>query len=111
MTTIVEYTREDECGCGGVEGQLYADGSLKLRYGSVGDRAVYINAMVEIDTNAKKIMFTSMTYKFEDYDESGSGDARAYVWYKRNRCEVTAVIIEDFIADVYGADWTFDIHV
>lgn len=105
----LQYSRDDGSrGCGGVTA-IYtrSEQSLVLKYWSLGDRAVEIRvALEDVDDESKTIRLATMSYHFEEYDEWARGSFETYELYK-TRCCITARIVEDFISDVFGPDWTF----
>ena len=101
---VVEYSRDDNNGEGGVRGTYKKnDNIVYLRYGSVGDRTVYIISEIEVIKvdESTIVYFKTMNYRFEDYDKEAQGSFRTYAQYKK-RCDITKHILEDFVEEIFG---------
>lgn len=103
----LQYSRDDGSrGCGGVTAvYTHSDRSLVLRYWSLGDRSIEIRTVLEDDKTHKTIRLTTMAFNFVEYDEWASGSFETYDLY-RSKCCITARIVEDFVDDVFGPDWS-----
>lgn len=103
----LQYSRDDGSrGCGGVTAvYTRSDRLLVLRYWSLGDRSIEIHTVLEEDETRKTIRLATMAFKYEEYDEWASGSIETYDLY-RGKCCITTHIVEDFVADVFGTDWS-----